>query len=119
MSNEALPAKESIWVGHMRWQVHVVVTERVVYGRASDLDHLEFVRRLQYLVTDVGRLKHTIAGFETEGRTLIFVDQLRPTPVAKDHLEPNVVMMHVVGDGATFKNPDVTRDESEIGRAHV
>ena len=88
----------------------VGVGPRLVDGGATDLHDLHAVARLAHPVTDGRRLEHTVAGVHRDHLALVLVEDLHPSAVAVDHLELDVVVVHVVGDLATGRDEDVRGD---------
>ena len=76
------------------------------------LDDLQAGGALQHTMTYLRRLQHAVTGPHDEGLTLIFVHQAHPAAVAVDHLETDVVEVHVVGHRAGVGNHDVRPDEA-------
>src|SRR5690606_9188579 len=60
--NEALPAVLALAIAVGGRQHLLVIGERLVLGRAADLDHLEPGRALEHPVTDRRWLQHAVAG---------------------------------------------------------
>ena len=112
VTDEVLAAERSIGHRDSRGQLDRVLDERVVDGRAADLDHLESHGGLQHPVADLRWLHHTVAGFEPERWALVLVDEVDPAVGAEDHLEPDAMEMHHVGDRSAARNADVRRDEA-------
>jgi hypothetical protein len=63
-------------------------------------------------MADARRLDDTRAGDELERIALVFVDEADRAGHAVDELERDVVVVHVVGDRTTVRDPDVRRDEA-------
>jgi hypothetical protein len=58
------------------------------------------------------RLQHAVAGLKNERFALILVDDFHPSGLTKDHLEPDLVIVNVVGNGTAFRNGDMRRDDA-------
>ena len=79
--------------------------------RRADLDHLEAGRRFEHTVADLRRLQDAVAGEHHERLPLVLVDETHPARLHEDHLEADLVEVHVVGDGTTIRDRDVRRHE--------
>ena len=58
-------------------------------------------------MSNMRRLQEAVAVFHQHRRTLIFVDDLYPAIHAEDHLERNIMVMHVIRDRAALRDTDV------------
>src|SRR5262249_10970932 len=88
------------------------IAVRRMNGGRADLDDLEAGGALEPAVTKPRRLEDDLAGLHDERLALILVHEPDPALVAVDHLEPDLVEVHVVGDGAAVRDPDVGSDET-------
>jgi len=107
MANERLTTKITVDVDRTVRKIHLVVKERVVFGWATNLDDLRTCGTLEHTVSDMWRLKHTVALVEPKRRPLVLIDDIDPTAMAEDHLKTNGVMMHQIGNRTAVAHLDV------------
>ncbi len=80
--------------------------------RAADLDHLEPGRAFEHAVADARGLQDAISGAHDEVRSLVLVDHPHPAGAAIDHLEADLVVVHVIGHRAALGDHDMRGDEA-------
>lgn len=107
----AIGAVSAVRQGAAGRQRRLRVAPCLVLGRAADLDHLHPIAGLQHPMADGGRLQEAVALLQQHRLALVFVGHAHPA-VAVDHLEPDVVEVHVVGHRPTVGDEDVGGDEA-------
>ena len=108
MTVDSIAAVGEVQLGGQR---RLGVSPRLVFGRAADLDHLHAVACFEHAMANGGRLQEAVT-FQQEHRlALVFVGHAHPAPIAVDHLETDVVEVHVVGHRSTLGDEDVRGDE--------
>lgn len=87
-------------------EVEIVIGDRQVFGRASDLDDFEISGAFENSVSDVRGLGDAFTGPKHEGFTLTFIGESDPSALTEDQLEENVVMVWIVGyrTGGAYTN---------------
>ncbi len=111
MAEPLLPTEIAVRV--VRWfrKLHLVIREGFMLGGVADLDHFESIRRFEHAMPDERWLQHAIARLHHERWPLVFVEDANPSLVNVDHLEANLVEVHVVRDQTGVRNLDVRSDE--------
>lgn len=92
-------------------EVEIVIGDRQVFGRASDLDDFEIGGAFENSVSDVRGLGDAFTGPKHEGIPLTFVGESDPSSLTEDQLEENVVMMRIVGYRTGGANTNVRSDD--------
>src|SRR5437016_912262 len=62
-------------------------------------------------MADLWRLQNAVAGVHHQRRTLVFVNHPDPARLAKDHLEADSVIVHVIWHLTTLGNTNVGSDK--------
>lgn len=102
VANKSLTAEIAPRVDMIAGQLKVVIDPGFMGGRTGDLEDLRAGVGLKHSVSNLGRLKNAISGFEPKGRTLAFVNNPDTARDAKDHLKPDVVVVNMIGDWTAF-----------------
>ena len=109
--HEALALKPSLGVGGAVGQAHLMINRGNMFCRHADLYHFDVVAGKQNTMANFRRLDHTGACGQSKRLTLVFINQIDPTAVAKYQLKPNGVVMHHIRDWAAIRNADVAGND--------
>jgi len=107
-----LTSEAAIVVDFGTRQLHIMIDLRFVFRGATHFDHLHVVRTFENAVAYMGWLQNAISGLKDERGTLIFVNYAYPAAVAVDHLEFDIMVVHVIRHRPTVRDANVRRNES-------
>jgi hypothetical protein len=90
----------------------VGICPRLVFSRATDLDHHHVVGCFEHTMADGRRLQEAVALVHQHWFALILIGDAHPAAMAIDHLKAHVVEVHVVVHRSAVLDQNVRGDEA-------